>query len=70
MCLGLLDHLALREQDHTLATSVDLLKRRDDFNYNSEEVNLNCILFFDALVKQQQEFMKLPQDKSVKGKKK
>lgn len=56
---GVLNHLAVRERDVSLATSVDALKLKDDFNYNSDEVNLNCILFFDALVKQQQEFRKI-----------
>ena len=57
--VGVLNHLALREQDPTFATSVDVLKLRDDFNWNGEEVNVNCILFFDCLIKQQAEFRKL-----------
>ena len=64
--MGVLNQLSLREQDPTLGSSVDILKMRDDFNWTGEEVNLNCILFFEALVKQQTEFRKLGKGKGKK----
>ena len=67
--VGILNHLAVREQDISLATSVDALKLKDDFNYNSDEVTVNCVLFFEALIKQQQEFRKIAKEDSKPKKK-
>ena len=67
--VGVLNHLAVREQDHTLGTSVQALKLKDDFNWHGDEVTVNCILFFDALVKQQAEFRKIAKGDSKTKKK-
>lgn len=68
--VGVLNHLAIREMDTSLSTTMQELKVREDINWNSEEVNVNAIFFFEALIKQQAEFRKIPKDKGTKTKKK
>ena len=57
--VGILNHLALRDQDNTLSTTLHTLKMQDDFKLNGKEVNDNCVNFFLSYIKQQSEFMKL-----------
>ena len=67
---AILNHLAIRENDKSLITSVDLLKDDSNFNWNSGDMNANCVAFILALVDQQANFSKLDNDKVKKVKKK
>ena len=57
--VAVLNHLAVRESDRTLLTSLQVLEDDDSFNLNSKEVSLNCVAFINCYMDQQEYFKKL-----------
>ena len=57
--VGILNNIALSEQDNSFSTSVQILRNDDGFKLNAKEVNNNCANLFVSYIKQQTEFLKL-----------